>query len=310
MKKRKFAAGGYLPNYGDEQPQNPFGPSVINPTGQDMGLPSMGNPYDPYEQGYRHGGKVKMAKKKMAVGGPIMRGNAPIRPDLGLKRTPVGGRVEPTPQQEAMAAKNKGAFESLMGAKSQFGSGVAGAKSPERLHYEKYLAEERRRMQGTSGAYSPLKYDPKATYRGYTRPTGMADGGAIRRQSQIDPERQKFLANKAAFNAAQAAGKPFAIGTPERQAHRAYIDMERDKYKAAMGPGRTPMSTYTPAAFNPSGSYVSQLAQQRAAADAAKKAADAARGAGRGMAKGGMASSASKRADGCAVKGKTKGRMR
>jgi len=307
MKKRKFAAGGYLPNYGDEQPQNPFGPSVINPTGQDMGLPSMGNPYDPYEQGYRHGGRVKMAKKKMAVGGPIMRGNAPIRPDLGLKRTPVGGRVEPTPQQEAMAAKNKGAFESLMGAKNQFAP-----MSPERLHYQAYLGAEREKMRGLSGArgtpvgsYTPGKYDPKATYGSQSLVPGMADGGAIRRQSQIDPERQKFLANKAAFNAAQAAGKPFAIGTPERQAHRAYIDMERDKYKAAMGPGRTPMSTYTPAAFNPSGSYVSQLAQQRAAADAAKKAAMPVK-----RAKGGMASSASKRADGCAVKGKTKGKMR
>lgn len=138
----------------------------------------------------------------------------------------------------------------------------------------------------------------------------MADGGAARRQSQIDPERQKFLANKAAFNAAQAAGKPFAIGTPERQAHRAYIEMERDKYRTAMGPGKTPMSTYTPAEFNPSGSYVAQLEQQRAAAEAARKAADAARGTGRGMAKGGMATSVSKRADGCAVKGKTKCKMR
>jgi hypothetical protein len=203
MKKRKFAAGGYLPNYGDEQPQNPFGPSVINPTGQDMGLPSMGNPYDPYEQGYRHGGKVKMTKK-MAEGGELR-------------------------------------------------------------------------------------------------------GRALR--AAEDPEFARRLANEAAYSGVQSGRGQFAIGSPERQNYEAYRKMEEAKYRSAMGGRGAPVGTYTASAFNPATSYTAPLAQQRTVADLAKKAADAAR-TGRGMAKGGMASSASKRADGCAVKGKTKGKMR
>jgi len=206
MKKRKLAAGGYLPNYGDEQPQNPFGPSVINPTGQDMGLPSMGNPYDPYEQGYRHGGKVKMAKQKMAVGG------------------------------------------------------MGGVNLQQRMTQEPAFAKQR--------------------------------------------------ANEAAYSQVQAGRRQFPIGSPQAQNYGAFMRMEEDKYRALKGPGNTATGTYTAGTYNPATSYTTKLAQQRTVADLAKKAADAARGAGRGMAKGGMASSASKRADGCAVKGKTKGRMR
>ena len=79
--------------------------------------------------------------------------------------------------------------------------------------------------------------------------------------------------------------------------------MEEDKYRALKGPGNTATGTYTAGAYNPNTAYTTQLDQQRAAADAAKKAA------GRGMAKGGMASSASKRGDGIASKGKTKCKM-
>lgn len=225
MKKRKLAAGGYLPNYGDEQPQNPFGPSVINPTGQDMGLPSMGNPYDPYEQGYRHGGKVKM-RKKMADGG--MSGTTAT--------TPFTRPARPTPPV----------------------------------------------TQSNQQTAAPQSNEP------------------LRR------------ANQAAYSPLFAAKRQFAPGTPEYSNYRAFLQAEQGKLKAAQ-PSGSDISKYTPGTYNPSTNYI-PTAQQAAAALAAKKAAkekfEAARMPATKMAKGGMASSASKRADGCAVKGKTKGRMR
>jgi hypothetical protein len=111
------------------------------------------------------------------------------------------------------------------------------------------------------------------------------------------------MANRAAYNQVQAGRRQFAIGSPEAQNYGAYQAMEEAKYRSAMGGRGAPVGTYTAAAFNPATSYTTQLDQQRAAADAAKKAA------GRGMAKGGMASSASKRGDGIASKGKTKCKM-
>jgi hypothetical protein len=143
MKKRKFAAGGYLPNYGDEQPQNPFGPSVINPTGQDMGLPSMGNPYDPYEQGYRHGGKVKM-RKKMADGGmsettstpPVLRGQA--------------RRIAEHPDAATIRA-NAQAFQPLGLARRQYGS-----TSPEYGNYLAFYRMEQQKYKDAMGGGSLL----------------------------------------------------------------------------------------------------------------------------------------------------------
>lgn len=255
MKKRKLAAGGYLPNYGDEQPQNPFGPSVINPTGQDMGLPSMGNPYDPYEQGYRHGGKVKM-RKKMADGG--MSGTTATtpftRPDQsGIDRADRG------------IDANKAARQALVA-------------------------------------------------------RGLTFGKNINEDILAHPNAANIMANRLALKPLSQERRKYPFGSPEYDNYRAFYDMEKQKYETAMGGDRlrpradTSVGTYTAGTYNPATNYGAIAQQQGAAALAAKKAAkekfEAARKPAMKMAKGGMASSASKRADGCAVKGKTKGRMR
>lgn len=352
MKKRKLAAGGYLPNYGDEQPQNPFGPSVINPTGQDMGLPSMGNPYDPYEQGYRHGGKVKMAKKKMAEGGmsettstpPVLRGQQ---------------RRAAEDPEFAKRLANQAAYRDVQAGRRQFA-----ILSPERQNYGAFMQMEQdkyRSAMGGRGApvgtYTAGTYNPATSYttqliqqraaadaaKKAAMPVkrakgGMADGGIAPGSERrvIDPQRQLQEANKAALQAGQIPGMQY---TPDSQNYRAFRQLEKAKYKAATFPGRDgAIGEYKTTTFNPSVSYTTQLAAADAAKaaarpNAAKKAADQAeklalrgthtRGGGdRGvklierpntgirMAKGGMASSASKRADGCAVKGKTKCKMR
>jgi hypothetical protein len=139
----------------------------------------------------------------------------------------------------------------------------------------------------------------------------MALGGSPNMQQRMtqDPAFAKQRANEAAYSGVQAGRRQFAIGSPEAQNYGAFQKMEEAKYRSAMGGRGAPVGTYTAGAYNPATSYTTQLDQQRTAADAAKKAADAARGAGRGMAKGGMASSASKRGDGIASKGKTKCKM-
>jgi hypothetical protein len=251
MKKRKFAAGGYLPNYGDEQ--NPFTPTIINPEGQDMSLPAMGNPDDPY-QGYRHGGKVKMKPKKMAEGGPTPPTTPFTRPDRsGIDRADRG------------IDANKAARQALVA-------------------------------------------------------RGLRSGENINEDILAHPNAANIMANRLAFKPLGLARRTYNRTTPDYDNYRAFYGMEKAKFKDAMGGDSfrpradTSVGKYTAGTYNPATNYGAIAQQQDAAADAAKKAAkkefEAARKPATKMAKGGMASSASKRGDGCAMRGKTKCKMR
>lgn len=163
----------------------------------------------------------------------------------------------------------------------------------------------------------PAMGNPDDPYQGYRhggkvkmKPKKMAEGGSPNVQERLaqDPAYARQQANQAAYSQVQQGRKQFPIGSPQAQNYRAFQKMEEDKYRSAMGARGAPVGTYTPATYSPTAQYTTQLTQQRTAKDIAKKALDAKRGAG--MAKGGMASSASKRGDGCAMRGKTKGKMR
>lgn len=320
MKKRKFAAGGYLPNYGDEQ--NPFTPTIINPEGQDMSLPAMGNPDDPY-QGYRHGGKVKMKTKKMAMGG------------MGAGQQRRAAEDPSFARQQA----NMAAYTGVQQGRKQFAIG-----SPERQNYGAFQKMEQDKYRAASGrggapvgTYTAGKYNPATSYttqltqqktaadaaKKAAMPVKMANGGmATGGALNISPSRRKLAAqnpayvkgreNQASFKKVAEGINQFEVDTPERQNYDAFRKMEYDKYRATKGRLGTAVGTYTAGTYNPNTSYATQLAQapafkrtesQKTPVQFRKDPAP------KGYAKGGMASSASKRGDGCAMRGKTKGKM-